>query len=41
MRIPQRSVYDIRFFVEYFYSDDEGTLTRLKEDLRSTKERVS
>ena len=40
MRIPQRSVYDIRFFVEYFYSDDEGTLTRLKEDLRSTKERV-
>ena len=38
--MPQRSVYDTRFFVEYFYSDDESVLTRLKEDLRSTRIRV-
>ena len=38
--MPQRSIYDTRFFVEYFYSDDEGALTKFKEDLRSTKERV-
>ncbi len=38
--MPQRSVYDTRFFVEYFYSDDESVLTRLKEDLRSTRIRA-
>lgn len=38
--MPQRSVYDTRFFVEYFYSDDESVLTRLKEDLRSTRRRA-
>jgi len=38
--MPQRSVFDTRFFVEYFYSDDERALARLKEDLRSTQERV-
>ncbi len=37
--MPQRSVYDTRFFVEYFYSNEGGVLTRLKEDLRSTRER--
>ena len=37
--MPQRSVYDTRFFVEYFYSDDDQALKRLKEDLRSTRER--
>jgi len=37
--MPQRSVFDTRFFVEYFYSDDDEALTRLKEDLRSTRER--
>ncbi len=40
MRMPQRSIYDTRFFVEYFYSDDERALTKLKEDLRATRERV-
>ena len=40
MRMPPRSVYDTRFFVEYFYSDDDGALRRLKEDLRSTRERA-
>ncbi len=38
--MPQRSIYDTRFFVEYFYSDDERALTKLKEDLRATRERV-
>lgn len=38
--MPQRSVYDTRFFVEYFYSDDESVLTRLKEDLKSTRRRA-
>ena len=38
--MPQKSIYDTRFFVEYVYSDDDESLRRLKEDLRSTKERV-
>lgn len=38
--MPEKSVYDTRFFVEYFYSSDTKFLTRLKEDLRSVKERL-
>jgi len=38
--MPERSVYDTRFFVEYFYSDDAGFLRRLKEDLRAVRERL-
>jgi len=38
--MPQKSIYDTRFFVGYFYSDDERVLSRLKEDLRATRERV-
>ena len=38
--MSQRSVYDTRFFVEYFYSDDEGVLRSFKEDMRSTRERI-
>lgn len=37
--MPERSVYDTRFFVEYFYSDDLEFLRRLKEDLRSVRDR--
>jgi len=37
--MPERSVYDTRFFVEYFYSGDPGFLRRLKEDLRSVRDR--
>jgi len=33
----ERSVYDTRFFVEYFYSGDTGFLRRLKEDLRAVR----
>jgi len=36
----ERSVYDTRFFVEYFYSGDVGFLRRLKEDLRAVRERM-
>jgi len=36
----ERSVYDTRFFVEYFYSGDTGFLRRLKEDLRAVRERM-
>jgi len=38
--MPQRSVFDTRFFVEYFYSGDDSALRRLKEDLRATRERI-
>ena len=38
--MSERSVYDTRFFVEYFYSDDAGFLRRLKEDLRAVRERM-
>lgn len=38
--MPEKSVYDTRFFVEYFYSSDARFLRRLKEDLRSVKERM-
>jgi len=37
--MPERSVYDTRFFVEYFYSGDHEFLRRLKEDLRSVRDR--
>ena len=37
--MPERSVYDTRFFVEYFYSGDSEFLSRLKEDLRSVRDR--
>ncbi len=37
--MPERSVYDTRFFIEYFYSDDAFFLRSLKEDLRAVKER--
>lgn len=37
--MPERSVYDTRFFVEYFYSGDSEFLCRLKEDLRSVRDR--
>jgi predicted nucleic acid-binding protein len=33
-------VYDTRFFIEYFYSTDADLLRKLKDDLKSVKERV-
>nr|MDO8099445.1 PIN domain-containing protein [Candidatus Njordarchaeota archaeon] len=38
--MPGKSMYDTRFFVEYFYSNDASLLRRLKEDLKTVKERI-
>jgi len=38
--MPKRSIYDTRFFVEYFYSSNSKFLENLKEDLRSVRERM-
>jgi toxin FitB len=38
--MPERQLYDTRFFVEYFYSEDTEILRKLKEELRLTKERL-
>jgi predicted nucleic acid-binding protein len=40
MRMPEICLYDTRFFVEYFYSDDTELLRKLKEELRSVTERM-
>jgi toxin FitB len=33
-------LYDTRFFVEYFYSDDPELVGKLKQELRTVKERM-
>jgi len=38
--MPEKSVYDTRFFVEYFYSGDVDFLRRLKEDLKAVRKRM-
>jgi len=38
--MPEKSVYDTRFFVEYFYSGNAELLRKLKEDLRAVRERM-
>jgi len=38
--MPEKSLYDTRFFVEYFYSGDADFLRRLKEDLKAVRERM-
>jgi len=38
--MPERRLYDTCFFVEYFYSDDTELLRKLKEELKSVKERM-
>jgi predicted nucleic acid-binding protein len=38
--MPDRRLYDTRFFVEYFYSNDPEFLGKLKQELRSVKERM-
>ena len=38
--MPKKSVYDTRFFIEYFYSDNLEFLEKLKEDLKSIRERI-
>jgi toxin FitB len=38
--MPERCLYDTRFFVEYFYSEDTEILKKLKEELRSVNDRM-
>ena len=38
--MPDRRLYDTRFFVEYFFSEDAELLKKLKQELRSVKERM-
>ncbi len=38
--MPERSTYDTRFFIEYFYSSDSDLLRKFKEELRSVRERM-
>jgi len=38
--MPEKRLYDTRFFVEYFYSGDAVVLRKLKEDLRAVRERM-
>lgn len=38
--MPEKCLYDTRFFVEYFYSGDTEFRRRLKQDLKAVKERM-
>lgn len=38
--MPERSVYDTRFFIEYFYSGASWIQRRLREDLKSVRDRM-
>jgi len=38
--MPEKQLYDTRFFMEYFYTADTALLSKLKHELMSAKERV-
>ncbi len=38
--MPDKAVYDTRFFFEYFYSKNKSTLDKLSENLKHTKKRI-
>jgi predicted nucleic acid-binding protein len=38
--MKKTSVYDTRFFVEYFFSEDEKTRKELKNDAQETREKM-
>ncbi|MFH1180286.1 MAG: PIN domain-containing protein [Candidatus Bathyarchaeota archaeon] len=38
--MPDKAVFDTRFFIEYFYSGDEGFLKKLTETIVQTKNRI-
>lgn len=40
MKTHKKCVYDTRFFVEYFYSNDCEVVGKLKEQLRLTHEKI-
>ena len=38
--MKKTSVYDTRYFIEYFYSGDEEVVRALKQDARETSEKI-
>jgi predicted nucleic acid-binding protein len=40
MKMPEKHLYDTRFFMEYFYTADNAQLSKLKHELMSTKEKM-
>ena len=38
--MPDKRLYDTRFFVEYFYSSDKELVKKLKEELHSVNEKM-
>jgi|Deesub1362B_J571_1020462.scaffolds.fasta_scaffold19497_2 predicted nucleic acid-binding protein len=38
--MSKKCVYDTRFFIEFFYSSDGALLKKLKEDLKTVKDRL-
>jgi predicted nucleic acid-binding protein len=38
--MPDKAVFDTRFFIEYFYSGDEDFLRKLTETIVQTKNRI-
>ncbi len=38
--MPEKHLYDTRFFVEYFYSEDTALLRKLKHELMPPKEKM-
>ena len=38
--MPDKAVFDTRFFIEYFYSGDTGFLRKLTETIVQTKNRI-
>ena len=38
--MPNRRLYDTRFFVEYFFSPDKELVRKLKEEFRSKNEKM-
>ncbi len=38
--MPKKSLYDTRFFIEYFYSNNKVLIKKLKDDLKEVKERL-
>ncbi len=40
MTLTEKRLYDTRFFVEYFYSDDAEFLMKLKQESKQVKEKM-
>jgi predicted nucleic acid-binding protein len=38
--MPEKHLYDTRFFVEYFFSNDAEFVNKLKQEAKSTKEKL-